>query len=95
MYTPTLAQARALVGSARFVPMYREILAGQKNAAVLLGAMAGVDERDEATRASRGKAAGDYTKFLDPEGLRGARIGVVGRTGRRPPARSEPAPRRC
>ena len=27
MYTPTLAQARKLVGSARFVPMYREILA--------------------------------------------------------------------
>src|SRR5262245_16872592 len=27
MYTPTLAQAKALVGSARFVPMYREILA--------------------------------------------------------------------
>ncbi|HZO32908.1 MAG TPA: anthranilate synthase component I [Chloroflexota bacterium] len=27
MYTPTLAQARALAGSARFVPMYREILA--------------------------------------------------------------------
>ena len=27
MYTPTLAQARALVGSARFVPIYREILA--------------------------------------------------------------------
>src|SRR6478609_2164703 len=27
MYTPTLAQAKALVGTARFVPMYREILA--------------------------------------------------------------------
>src|SRR4051794_38376758 len=27
MFTPTLAQAKALVGTARFVPMYREILA--------------------------------------------------------------------
>jgi anthranilate synthase component 1 len=27
VYTPTLAQAKALVGTARFVPMYREILA--------------------------------------------------------------------
>src|SRR5436190_1598696 len=26
MYTPTLAQAKALAGSARFVPMYRDIL---------------------------------------------------------------------
>jgi amidase len=35
-----------------------------------------VDERDPATRPSRGKALADYTKFLDPRGLRGARIGV-------------------
>src|SRR5690242_4837029 len=39
------------------------------DAAILLGAMTGVDERDEATRASRGKALTDYTKFLDPDGL--------------------------
>jgi amidase len=53
-------------------PMCRTVA----DAAVLLGAMAGVDEGDEATRASRGKAAADYTKFLDPDGLKGARIGV-------------------
>ncbi len=53
-------------------PMCRTVA----DAAVLLGAMTGVDERDEATGASRGKAAGDYTKFLDPDGLKGARIGV-------------------
>jgi len=46
------------------------------DAAVLLGAMTGVDERDDATRASRGKAAEDYTKFLDPDSLEGARIGI-------------------
>jgi len=56
-------------------PMARTVA----DAAVLLGAMTGVDERDEATRASlghRGKAVSDYTRFLDPNGLKGARIGV-------------------
>jgi amidase len=47
------------------------------DAAILLGAMTGADERDEATRASRGKALSDYTRFLDPYGLKGARIGVA------------------
>jgi amidase len=53
-------------------PMARTVA----DAAVLLGAMTGVDERDEATRPSRGKALTDYTKFLDAGGLKGARIGV-------------------
>src|SRR3954463_3050214 len=47
------------------------------DAAILLGAMTGVDERDEATRLSRGKALTDYTKFFAPQGLNGARIGVL------------------
>jgi amidase len=47
------------------------------DAAILLGAMAGIDPADSATEASRGKAQADYTKFLDRGGLRGARIGVV------------------
>jgi amidase len=54
-------------------PMARTVA----DAAILLGAMTGVDERDEATRPSRGKALADYTKFLDPQGLKGARIGVI------------------
>lgn len=54
-------------------PMARTVA----DVAILLGALAGVDERDEATRESRGKAAADYTKFLDPHGLKGARIGVA------------------
>ena len=53
-------------------PMARTVA----DAAALLGAMVGIDERDEATRASRGKALADYSKFLDPNGLKGARIGV-------------------
>ena len=47
------------------------------DAAVLLEAMAGVDARDAATKARRGKAHADYTKFLDPAGLKGARLGVA------------------
>lgn len=54
-------------------PMCRTV----RDAAILLGALAGVDEEDSATLASRGKSSPDYTKFLDAEGLRGARIGVV------------------
>ncbi len=53
-------------------PMARTVA----DAAILLGAMTGVDERDEATLPSRGKALTDYTKFLDSGGLKGARIGV-------------------
>ncbi len=46
------------------------------DAAVVLGALVGVDSRDAATQASAGKFTTDYTKFLDANGLRGARIGV-------------------
>jgi amidase len=54
-------------------PMCRTVA----DAAALLGVLAGVDPRDPATEKGRGHAAADYTKFLDPEGLRGARIGVA------------------
>jgi amidase len=54
-------------------PMARSV----RDAAILLGALAGADPRDTATAASPGKAEADYTKFLDPHGLRGARIGVA------------------
>jgi len=54
-------------------PMARTVA----DAAAVLGALAGVDPRDSATLASRGKAHTDYTKFLDARGLRGARLGVV------------------
>ena len=54
-------------------PMARTV----RDAAVLLGPLTGVDPRDEATNASAGNSHGDYTQFLDPDGLRGARIGVA------------------
>jgi amidase len=47
------------------------------DAAILLGAMVGVDPRDAATAASKGKSHADYTTFLDADGLRGMRIGIV------------------
>jgi amidase len=50
-------------------PMTRTVT----DAAILLGALTGVDPRDDATEASRDKAPSNYTKFLDPNGLNGAR----------------------
>src|SRR5438093_2387437 len=46
------------------------------DAATLLGALAGVDPRDRVTREGRAHAHGDYTAFLDPRALEGARVGV-------------------
>ena len=54
-------------------PMARTV----SDAVVLLGALTGVDSRDPVTQESRGKACTDYTQFLDPNGLQGARIGVA------------------
>jgi amidase len=47
------------------------------DAAAVLAALAGPDPRDTATEASRTRAQPDYTRFLDRNGLRGARIGVA------------------
>ncbi|MEP6644122.1 MAG: amidase [Acidobacteriaceae bacterium] len=47
-----------------------------RDAAILLSALAGVDASDSATAGSADKAV-DYTRFLDPNGLQGARIGVA------------------
>jgi amidase len=54
-------------------PMARTV----RDAAILLGALAGVDPHDGATGGSTGKVSTDYTKSLDPNGLKGARIGVA------------------
>src|SRR6266576_3883339 len=48
------------------------------DAAILLGALAGADPADSATAAAPASVPPpDYTKALDPNGLKGARIGVV------------------
>ncbi len=54
-------------------PMARTV----RDAALLLGALTGVDPTDNSTQASSGKSYSDYTQFLDANGLRGARIGVA------------------
>jgi amidase len=54
-------------------PMCRTV----RDAAILLGVMAGADEQDEATQNKDRTNIKDYTKFLDKDGLKGARIGVL------------------
>jgi len=51
-----------------------------RDAATILGALTGVDPEDSATTASRAKSYSDYTQFLNADGLRGARIGVLRKT---------------
>ncbi len=53
-------------------PMARNVA----DAAALLSVIAGSDPRDPAT-ADADEHATDFTRFLDPDGLRGKRIGVV------------------
>jgi len=54
-------------------PMARTVA----DAAILLGAMTGSDARDPATRSSARRGLTDYTSYLNPNSLKGARIGVA------------------
>jgi len=54
-------------------PMCRSL----RDAAIMLGALTGVDPEDPATADSQGKSYTDYTQFLDANGLKGARIGIA------------------
>jgi amidase len=54
-------------------PMARTVT----DAAILLGGMVGRDKGDVITAAAEKNAAKDYTKFLDADGLKGARLGLV------------------
>jgi amidase len=53
-------------------PMARTV----RDAALLLGALTGTDEKDIITKSSEGKSSKDYTSFLKADGLKGKRIGV-------------------
>ena len=53
-------------------PMTRTV----KDAAILLGVLAGIDESDSVTMESKDNARVDYTRFLDLNGLQGKRIGI-------------------
>jgi amidase len=54
-------------------PMGRTV----EDAAIILGALTGIDENDSKTLASAGKYYKDYTKFLKKDGLSGKRIGLL------------------
>jgi amidase len=54
-------------------PMCRTV----RDAAIMLGALTGVDPRDSATANSQGKSLTDYAQFCNPNGLKDARIGVA------------------
>jgi amidase len=53
-------------------PMARTV----KDAAILLGVLAGVDDGDAVTNHSEGKSQKDYTVFLDANGLQNKHIGI-------------------
>ena len=53
-------------------PMARTV----RDAAILLGALTGIDTADNITKESQGKSFTDYTKFLDKNALKGKRIGI-------------------
>ncbi|HJS73524.1 MAG TPA: amidase family protein, partial [Vicinamibacteria bacterium] len=54
-------------------PMARHVY----DVAAALGVIAGFDPADEATRKSEGKKEADYTKYLDKDALKGARLGIA------------------
>ena len=54
-------------------PMARSVT----DAAILLGAVTGIDSTDQKTLASRGKGYMDYTPFLKADGLKNKRIGYL------------------
>ena len=54
-------------------PMTRTVA----DAAIVLSAIAGTDKDDPATADADKKKAKDYTKFLDRDGLKGARLGLL------------------
>jgi amidase len=53
-------------------PMARTV----RDAAILLGALAGPDDKDPVTHESNGKYFKDYTRFLQADGMKGKRIGI-------------------
>ncbi len=57
-------------------PMARTV----RDAAICLGALTGIDEKDDKTADSEGKSYTDYTPFLNKEGLKGKKLGLYTRS---------------
>lgn len=72
-----------LVSRSRIIPIsHTQDTAGPmartlRDAALVLNALTGLDPADPATAESQPHIQADYTEFLDPDGLRGKRIGVA------------------
>ena len=58
---------------AQMGPMARTV----RDLAKLLDGMVGYDPEDPVTALGVGKIDGSYTRFLDKDGLKGARIGIL------------------
>jgi amidase len=58
-------------------PMGRTV----EDAAICLGVLTGIDSLDSKTYPSAGKSYTDYGKYLNPDGLRGKRIGIIKNAG--------------
>jgi Asp-tRNA(Asn)/Glu-tRNA(Gln) amidotransferase A subunit family amidase len=54
-------------------PMARTV----RDLAILLDSMVGYDREDPTTALGIGKVSGSYTRFLDKNGLKGARVGIL------------------
>jgi len=77
-----LKPTKGLVSGGGVVPLIPEfdtagpIARDVTGVAALMTLMTGVDPRDPATKAQRGHVSRDYIRYLRPDALRGARIGV-------------------
>ena len=71
-----------LISRSGIIPFtYSQDIAGPfarnvEDAAILLGLLTGIDKNDVSTYKSEGKLQQDYTRYLDSNGLKGARIGI-------------------
>ena len=69
-----------IVPASRFLDVGGPLARDVTDAAIMLGAMTGLDPGDPETERSAGRFTDDYTPYLDEAGLAGARLAVLRRT---------------